>query len=273
MLPIDYPEKLLSSLRNMALQGGREAMRHYRNIGVVRRKKDQSPVTEADIAVDGLLISALQAEFPTIRTVSEERVNSQIAGNPAEPFFLIDPIDGTKEFIRETGEFTINIALINNGIAVAGVVYAPAIGRMFSGARGLGACEDSINEACTSFEGQISISIKACDQAKIIAIVSKSHMTDETVQFLQHNRISDCRNGGSSLKFCLLAAGEADIYPRFGPTMEWDTAAGHAVLSAAGGKVVGLSGAELAYGKPEFRNPHFIAASPTVPYCLPDQLV
>ncbi len=264
-LPID----LLQTLRNIALAGGKEAMRHYGRLTDIVEKADKSPVTEADIAVDRILMSGLNSHFPSIGVVTEERTNSHQLGSSGKQYFLVDPIDGTKEFIKETGEFTINIALIDDGKPVAGVVYAPAIGRMFSGLAGAGAYEDQTDLQCTMFLEKSAISVKECNPDEVTAVASKSHLTPETGEFLEFNGISKCKNAGSSLKFCLLATGEADIYPRYGPTMEWDTAAGHAVLSAAGGQVKDLSGLPLVYGKTSLRNPNFIAASPTVSYRLP----
>ncbi len=265
----DQPNDLLQTLRIIALAGGKEAMRHYGSLTNIKEKADNSPVTEADIAVDRILVSGLNQHFPSIGVVTEERSKSHQLGSSGKPYFLVDPIDGTKEFIKETGEFTINIGLIDNGEPVAGVVYAPAIGRMFSGLAGSGAYEDQADLQCTMLLEQSAISVKECIADEITAVASKSHLTPETGEFLQFNGISKCKNAGSSLKFCLLATGEADIYPRYGPTMEWDTAAGHAVLLAAGGHVNDLSGLPLVYGKTSLKNPNFIAASPTVSYRLP----
>ncbi|GAB4360780.1 MAG: 3'(2'),5'-bisphosphate nucleotidase CysQ [Oricola sp.] len=228
----------------------------------IATKADNSPVTEADLAVDDLLYPALKDRYPGIPVITEERAATHEAMPGRGRFFLVDPIDGTKEFIRKTDEFTINIALIEDGRPVAGIVYAPAIGRMFVGETDSGARE--IGE-----DGETRvIGVRTCGQ-KTTAVASRSHMTKETEAFISENKIGDCVNAGSSLKFCLVAAGEADIYPRFGPTMEWDTAAGHAVLAAAGGRVLTCDGSPLSYGKPQFRNPYFIAASPTAKYTIP----
>ena len=243
-------------------QAGDIAMAVYGRDHDIAMKADKSPVTEADLAVDNLLYPALRERWPDIPVVTEERATTHDSDLANGRFFLVDPIDGTKEFIRKTGEFTINIALVENGTPVAGIVYAPAIGRMFvgdaaSGAREIGA--DGIARR---------IAVRACPD-EMIAVASRSHMTVETESFISRNKIRDCVNAGSSLKFCLVAAGEADVYPRFGPTMEWDTAAGHAVLAAAGGRVLTCEGAPLSYGKPQFRNPYFIAATPTANFTLP----
>lgn len=241
---------------------GELAMSIYGREHSVTIKDDKSPVTEADIAVDGVLYEALSRLYPQIPIVTEERASSLGAAAGCPRFFLVDPIDGTKEFIRKTGEFTINVALIENGVPVAGIVFAPAIGRMFVGQTASGAREIGSDGIARP------ITVRKPTPA-LTAVASRSHLTKETEIFLQANKIGDCVNAGSSLKFCLVAAGEADIYPRFGPTMEWDTAAGHAVLAAAGGKVLTCDGAPLSYGKPEFRNPYFIAVTPAADYTVP----
>jgi 3'(2'), 5'-bisphosphate nucleotidase len=252
----------IDDLIDITLKAGETAMAYYSRDHDVAIKEDNSPVTEADFAVDNLLYPELRERYPNIPVVTEERAATHVAAPQHGQFFLVDPIDGTKEFIKKTGEFTINIALVKNGMPVAGIVHAPAIGRMFigditSGARELGA-DGSPREIAVRASGET-----------LTAVASRSHLTKETEDFISENKISDCVNAGSSLKFCLVAAGEADIYPRFGPTMEWDTAAGHAVLAAAGGHVLTCDGSPLSYGKIEFRNPYFIAASPTARYKIP----
>ena len=249
-------------LVDITRRAGQTAMAFYLREHDISLKEDKSPVTEADFAVDNLLFPVLTARHRDIPVVTEERAETHGAAPGNGRFFLVDPIDGTKEFIRKTGEFTINIALIENRAPVAGIVYAPAIDRMFvgdleSGAREIGA--DGIAR---------KISVRGSGET-LTAVASRSHLTKETEDFLSANKISECVNAGSSLKFCLVAAGEADIYPRFGPTMEWDTAAGHAVLAAAGGRVLTCDGSPLSYGKPQFRNPYFIAATPSARYSIP----
>jgi 3'(2'), 5'-bisphosphate nucleotidase len=252
----------INDLLPVVAEAGAAAMEIYARDHEVTLKDDKSPVTEADLAVDRLVCAALGDLYPDIPVVTEERSSTHDARNVPDIFFLVDPIDGTKEFIRKTGEFTINIALIEDGQPTAGIVYAPAAGRMFVGQSTSGARE--IDEAGNSRP----IAVRTCG-SEPTAIASRSHLTPETVAFISENKIGDCVNAGSSLKFCLVAAGEADIYPRFGPTMEWDTAAGHAILAAAGGQVLTCDGRPLTYGKPEYRNPYFIAASPTASYSIP----
>ena len=238
-------------------EAGRIATDYHRGVFTVETKSDCSPVTEADLAVDDILARALAREFPTVAVVSEERVAEAENLDPAAPFFLVDPIDGTKEFIAGNEDFTINIALIEDGVPVAGIVHAPAKGRLFIAESG-GKAEEMNDDG-----DMVDIRVRDCSGAEIVAAASRSHDTPATQDFLRKQAIAKCVTAGSSLKFCLLASGQVDIYPRFGPTMEWDTAAGHAVLRAAGGGVITQGGAPLTYGKPGFRNPDFIAASPT----------
>lgn len=235
---------------------GQLAMSIYEREFDVTLKKDKSPVTEADLAVDKVIVAALEKAYPDIPVVSEERSLDHMNEDNLSRFFLVDPIDGTKEFIKKTDEFTINVALIENGVPVAGVVYAPALGRLFMA---------DIDGSAFELDEQDNtkpLNVRDCASSDLVAVASRSHNTPETQAFLDNNKIDGCVSAGSSLKFCVVAAGEADIYPRFGPTMEWDTAAGHAVLRAAGGQVVNIDRSPLTYGKVDFRNPNFIASSP-----------
>jgi len=246
---------MIDALCALAQAGGEIAMRHYGRVGEVRSKADSSPLTAADIEVDACLCDGLAAAFPGIPVVTEERARSHVPGFAGRRFFLVDPIDGTKEFIQARGEFTINVALVEDGRPVAGVVGAPALGRLFCGVAGKGSFElrDGV---------RTPLALAQPDNGALTVVASRSHLTPETEAFLKANRVGRLTNAGSSLKFCLLAAGEADLYPRFGPTMEWDTAAGHAVLAAAGGVVEEISGLPLQYGKPGYRNPFFLAYTP-----------
>lgn len=241
-------QQLIKAVR----QAGDTALGVYERDFTVEEKNDKSPVTEADLLVDEILSDILGNLFPDVPIVTEEQAESHRADLGDEPYFLVDPIDGTKEFVKKTGEFTINIGLIEKRTPTYGIVFAPAIDRMFIGSKS--ACE-----ICDGERTQITVS--GCDGA-MRAVASRSHRNEPTNEFLSANDIVDTVSAGSSLKFCLLAAGEADVYPRFGPTMEWDTAAGHAVLLAAGGMVLLENGDPLLYSKPEFRNPNFIACSP-----------
>jgi 3'(2'), 5'-bisphosphate nucleotidase len=255
---------LVDTLAALVLEGGKIAMRHHGRVGDVASKADTSPLTAADLEVDAFLCEGLSKAFPQIPVVTEERATTHEGGFAGDRFFLVDPIDGTKEFVAERGEFTINIGLVEKGVPVAGAVYAPAVDRLFAGAAGHGAFEASVaNPARRKLVTSVP------DNESLVVVASRSHMTPQTHAFVDANRVGRLTNAGSSLKFCLLAAGEADLYPRFGPTMEWDTAAGHAVLSAAGGFVEQISGAPLNYGKPGYRNPDFVAYTPGTKFVIP----
>jgi 3'(2'), 5'-bisphosphate nucleotidase len=214
-----------------------------------RTKEDGSPVTEADERAQEIILGHLGNELPII---AEEDATAG-SERPAGPFWLVDPLDGTKEFLSRNGEFTINIARIDDGIPVLGVVLAPAIGRLFAAAPGQRPFVEDEG-------GRREISVRDVPEEGVTIVSSRSHGDAEALdRFTADRRVAASVSAGSSLKFCLVAAGEADIYPRFGRTMEWDTAAGHAVVLAAGGRVTELSGEPLRYGKPGFENPHFIA--------------
>ena len=227
-------------------------MKHYDADCGHRVKADHSPVTDADEEAEALILAELAVAFPGVPVVAEEEAAAGRVAQVGQRFFLVDPVDGTKEFVKRSGEFTVNIAEVIDGAPIAGVVYAPAIGRLFVGAAGKGAFELS---------GKImrSIAARAMPADGLVAVSSKSHPDAKTAALLKTMTIKDNITAGSSLKFCLVAAGEADIYPRAGTTMEWDTAAGHAVLAAAGGSVTTWDGAPFIYGKPGFENGAFIA--------------
>lgn len=246
------------------------AMRHYEMVGEateVMIKDDNSPLTRADLEVDDLIVRLLSQQFDKVPVVTEERAASHAQSLSGGTFFLVDPIDGTREFIGKRGEFTINIALIEDGQPAAGIVCAPALGVCYAGAAGEGAWESDIGA-----EDRRSISVAVPNNAALRVVASRSHLTRETESFIAANCVSECKNAGSSLKFCLLAKGEADLYPRFGPTMEWDTAAGDAVLRAAGGFVSAMDGSPMAYGKESCRNGWFIAGASGVEFTMPEEL-
>lgn len=244
---------LLERLLPIARAAGAATLEVYATDFEVREKSNESPVTEADHRAEAIILPALAELTPRIPVVSEEAAS---AGNiPAidERFWLVDPLDGTKEFIKRNGEFTVNIALIERHEPVLGVVLAPALDRLYAGAVGSGAFMEDKN-------GRRPIACRAVPAAGLTVVASRSHGDAEALErFLAGRKVASQASAGSSLKFCLVAAGEADIYPRLGRTMEWDTAAGHAVLAAAGGRVTTLDGADLRYGKPDFANPHFVA--------------
>ena len=247
-----------------ALAGGREVMEVYAGDFAVEHKDDGSPVSAADRRAEAAILPLLAAAFPGIPVVAEEAIAEADAPPIGDRFFLVDPLDGTKEFIRRNGEFTVNIALVENGVPVAGVVLAPALGRMFLGIKGQGAHACDVDgESCS--HGELRPIRTRTAARPPVAVASRSHLTPATEAALARAGAVDRRSIGSSLKFCLLADADADFYPRLGPTMEWDTAAGDAVLRAAGGIVVTADGAPLRYGKRdvadmrEFENPDFFA--------------
>ncbi|MEM8798454.1 MAG: 3'(2'),5'-bisphosphate nucleotidase CysQ [Pseudomonadota bacterium] len=264
---------LLGALIRPVVEAGHVIMDVYEGDIAVVTKDDQSPVTEADGRAEAVLLAAIERLTPDITTVAEEAASA--GGLPAEApdvFWLIDPLDGTKEFIKKRTDFTVNVALVEQGIPTLGLVYAPARNALFGGIVGEGAFTQDIAPLAgadlaraLSNAVRTPIRVRTADLASLTVVASKSHRDDATNKYLERRGIRDIRSAGSSLKFCLLARGEADLYPRFGPTMEWDTAAGHAVLAAAGGAVFTPEGEPFIYGKPDFRNGGFIAvADPAV---------
>ena len=229
----------------------------------VREKDDASPVTEADEAADKLISAGLRAEFPDIPLVTEEQ--SATHDLEVKTFLIVDPLDGTKEFVKRRGDFTVNIALVEDGVPTLGVVYAPAKKRLFLTAVDGGVTEET-GELDTETPGQTKpVQVSTPDMSALRVVASKSHRDQATDDYINRYNVADSVSAGSSLKFCLVATGEADFYPRLGPTMEWDTAAGHAVLNAAGGTVVEKESHQtLTYGKTSFRNPFFLAFAPGV---------
>ena len=219
----------------------------------VEYKTDLSPVTEADRAAELIILAALARAAPTIPVVAEEEVAAGRIPEIGETFFLVDPLDGTKEFVRGGDDYTVNIGLISGGQPVLGVVFAPARAAIFAGVAGEGAWIEDV-------DGRRAIRTRQRGQ-NITAVASKSHFSQPTADYLQAVGASDYVGIGSSLKFCIVAEGKADIYPRLSPTSEWDTAAGHAVLLAAGGRVDAPDGGSLRYGKRTFLNRGFVATA------------
>jgi 3'(2'), 5'-bisphosphate nucleotidase len=243
----------MKTLTAITEEAGRAIMEIYNSNFATRTKQDLTPVTEADVAAEQEILPALAKHWPGIPVISEEQAAAGLAPDIADTFFLVDPLDGTKEFISRNGEFTVNIALIKNGHPVLGIVYAPALGENFYGEVGTGAATRSNGSAWQK------IAVRAASDEGLCVVASRSHRDDATEQYLKKLKVKDFTAAGSSLKFCRVAQGRADLYPRFGRTMEWDTAAGHAVLLAAGGSVTTLAGAPLAYGKSGLENPAFFA--------------
>ena len=257
-------DKMMLTLRKLALQAGDRIMEIYAAPNFeVRSKSDESPVTEADEAADALISAGLQAAFPDAVLITEEQ--SATHDLEAGSFFIVDPLDGTKEFVKRRGDFTVNIAWVEGGMPVRGVVYAPARDRLFwTRADGT-----SVEEAGPFDKDKVGVCtpilVSKPDNSALLVVASKSHRDQATDDYIGKYAVSDMKSAGSSLKFCLVATGETDLYPRLGRTMEWDTAAGHAVLSGAGGQVVRFDDhTPLTYGKPGYENPFFIALAPGV---------
>ncbi|WP_417250146.1 3'(2'),5'-bisphosphate nucleotidase CysQ [Celeribacter sp.] len=255
---MDY-EKLVPLMRKLALEAGDKIMEIYEADDFeVKSKADDSPVTIADEAADEIISAGLREAFPDVTLITEEQAKSHEI--KAETFLIVDPLDGTKEFIKRRGDFTVNIAYVEKGVPQRGVVYAPAKGRLFI----TGADGRSVEEVAPFDKGrageQKPISVRTPDNDALLIVASKSHRDQSTEDYLAKYKAADTKSAGSSLKFCLVATGEADIYPRVGRTMEWDTAAGHAVLLGAGGDVVRFDDhTPLTYGKDDYANPFFIA--------------
>ena len=252
-------EAQLQRVSQVAREAGRLVMAVYATAFEVRDKHDASPVTLADERAEQLIVAALARLTPDIPVVAEELHTAGKVSTVSDRFWLVDPLDGTKEFISRNGEFTVNIALIEGGRPALGVVFAPALGaagRLFLGAAGCGAwLEDDA--------GRRPIHCRPVPEAGLTVVASRSHGDADALRaWLGQRRVAALVSAGSSLKLCLVAAGEADLYPRLGPTMEWDIAAGHAIVDAAGGSVTALDdGQALRYGKPGFRNPAFVASA------------
>ena len=260
---MDY-EKLTGVMRRLSLEAGDAIMEIYgRDDFDVKSKSDDSPVTAADEAADKIISDGLRAAFPDVLLITEEQAETHSA--TGDTFLIVDPLDGTKEFIHRRGDFTVNIALVEGGVPTRGVVYAPAKGRMFF----TGADGQSVEETGDFDKDSVgplkAISVSNPDNSALMVVASKSHRDQATDDYIGKYQVKDMKSAGSSLKFCLIATGEADIYPRVGRTMEWDTAAGHAVLKGAGGDVVRFDDhSPLTYGKVDYANPFFIAYAPGV---------
>ncbi len=260
---MDY-HRFVEVARHLALEAGARILEFYGSDDLAARSKaDASPVTAADEAADALISAGLRQAFPEVALVTEEQAATH--GDKGATFLIVDPLDGTKEFIQRRGDFTVNIALVEDGVPVRGVVYAPAKARLF-----FTDAEGRSVEETGPFDPDVPgplrpIGVAIPDNRALRIVASKSHRDAETDAYISGYAASDIKSAGSSLKFCLVATGEADLYPRLGRTMEWDTAAGHAVLAGAGGEVVRFDDHQpLRYGKPGFENPFFIAYAPGV---------
>jgi len=253
----DFPATLLPALEDAAREAGRAVMEVYDGPITVTTKADSSPVTEADARAEAIIVPVLRRLTPHIPVVAEEAMAAGDRQDISEgTFWLVDPLDGTKEFIARNGQFTVNIGLILKGRPALGVVLAPAQNRLWSGCAGHGA---TVVEADGSRK---AIHCRKVPARGAVVVASRSHGNAGPLEtWLASLDAPELLQAGSSLKFCLVATGEADFYPRFGPTCEWDVAAAHGVLVAAGGEVYDWQGKVLGYGKPNFLNPHFLARS------------
>lgn len=263
-LPFDFDragaDEIAVFLAEAALAAGPAVMAVYSSGGEVDVKADGSPVTAADRQAEAIVCGHLSRALHTPPIAAEEAIAAGKGPALGERFLLVDPLDGTREFISRNGEFTINVALIERGRPTAGAVYAPAIARLWFGGERAFACAAAVAAGLPDRSAWRAIHVRPAPP-RLAALASRSHADPKTEAFLARLPVAERLARGSSLKFCVIAEGSADVYPRFGPTMEWDTAAGDAVLRAAGGVVLTASGAPLAYGKVAdgLRNPAFVA--------------
>lgn len=261
---MDY-RRLQQVMRQLACQAGARIMQVYDGPDFnVRAKSDASPVTEADLAANDIIATGLRAAFPHVPVITEEEAASHALR--AATFLIVDPLDGTKEFIQRRGDFTVNIAYVENGVPVRGVVYAPAKGRLFYTLADGQSVEETGPHDLGSVGPLRPIAVNpAPDNSALMVVASKSHRDAATDDYIAKYQVRDMTSAGSSLKLCLIATGEADLYPRLGRTMEWDTAAGDAVLRGAGGVMLDFHTHQvLRYGKEGWDNPFFIAHAPGV---------
>lgn len=261
-MPIDA-----TTLASIALAAGEEIMRIYRTGFSVSHKDDHSVLTEADGCAEKIILQKLAEAEPGLEVIAEESVAGGHMPEHGSRFALVDPLDGTKEFVARNGEFTVNIAIIENGRPVMGVVYVPAQERLFVAESPTAAWQAIAAPGGAVPSERTALRIRRAPEEGLTAVASKSHRSPDTDEWLSRYPIAEIKGAGSALKFCLVACGEADVYPRLGRTMEWDTAAGQAVVEAAGGRVLTMTGEPLLYGKREreYDNPHFVVFGDVTP--------
>lgn len=253
----DHPDVIAFQCAEIAVQAGLPVMEIYESDFASWDKSDGSPLTEADLAADRIICEQLQIRWPHIPVITEESPLESTA--KLDRFFLVDPLDGTREFLNRTGEFTINIALIENGRAVVGAVYAPVVHRLYIGGASAYMHDGIKSGSAFAMHDLKPIRSRAADPNHLVVLASLSHGDAQTDRLIRSVPNVEVRKSGSSLKFCVIAEGAADFYPRFGRTMGWDTAAGHAVLKAAGGDVFNAVGEPLTYSSTVLANGPFIA--------------
>jgi len=253
--------KIILEILNIAIDAGNEILKIYDENIIVESKEDNSPITKADINSNKIIIDRLKKIDSNIPILSEESLVTWNNRKNWNKYWLIDPLDGTKEFINRNGEFTVNIALIENHIPIFGIIYAPAKSLIYYSVKDNGAYKFSTNKSIKSLNNFNLINTKNIKNSTIKVICSRSHTNAEFQQWVdKHFSKYELVKSGSSLKFCLLAEGRADIYPRLGPTSEWDIAAGHIILEEAGGKLKSIDNKNILYNnKEDILNPHFIA--------------
>jgi 3'(2'),5'-bisphosphate nucleotidase len=255
---------LLSALAETCVEAGAAILAIYETDFAVTRKDDSSPVTEADAAGEAIILAALARLAPGIPVIAEEEVAAGRIPDTDGQFFLVDPLDGTKEFIERRGDFTVNVALIEDHAPSLGVVYAPVDRKLYVGDVETGTAWAAMVDADGTIGAQQPVTIRKAPAGGIDAVASRSHNSPETEAYLDQFEVASRVSRGSSLKICMVATGEADLYPRLAPTCEWDIAAGDAVLRAAGGTLQAPDGAPMPYGKPKFFNVGFVAAGDVI---------
>lgn len=254
---------LIPPLVDVAIRAGAVILDIRRKGVSAEKKADKSPVTEADRAAEALITKVLNRVAPDAPVIAEEAVYDGRIPAVGSAFFLVDPLDGTREFVRGGDDFTVNIGLIRNGVPAVGVIFVPATGKLYAGAVGEGAWRAEVNNGVVGQREPMRV--RTPPEEAIDVVASRSHRTKETDDFIARYEVGRLVSAGSSLKFCLVACGMADLYPRMGTTMQWDTAAGDAILRAAGGEVLTLEGTALPYGPgpaegpDQFKNPWFVA--------------